>query len=48
MASKGRKPIPKTQRQISNSLITSYDKTQGNPNLANPELSPEVDRSNKI
>jgi hypothetical protein len=32
MASTGRKPIPKTQAEISNSLIDPYDKNLGNPN----------------
>lgn len=32
MASTGRKPIPKTQAEISDSLIQPYDKTLGNPN----------------
>jgi hypothetical protein len=32
MASTGRKPIPKTQEEISDSLINPYDKTLGNPN----------------
>jgi len=31
-----RKPIPKTQKQISNSLVESHDSTQGNPNNAIP------------
>ena len=29
-----RKPIPKTQKEIANSLITPSDKEQGNPNLS--------------
>jgi len=33
---KNRKPIPKTQKQISNSLIEPYDSAQGNPNNAIP------------
>ena len=32
----GRKPIPKTQKEISNSFVTPYDVTQGNPNDAIP------------
>jgi hypothetical protein len=32
MATKGRKPIPKTQKEISNSLIDPYDASRGNPN----------------
>jgi len=32
----GRKPIPKTQKEISNSFVTPYDVTQGNPNDAVP------------
>jgi hypothetical protein len=32
-----RKPIPKTQKEISNSLITPYDPRQGNPNDASPD-----------
>jgi hypothetical protein len=31
---KVRKPIPKTQKEISNSLVNPYDKEQGNPNDA--------------
>jgi hypothetical protein len=31
-----RKPIPKTQKQISNSLVEPYDSTQGNPNNSVP------------
>ena len=31
-----RKPIPKTQKEISNSLVTPFDKEQGNPNNAVP------------
>ena len=34
---KGRKPIPKTQKEIANSLIEPYDKQQGNPNNAIPD-----------
>jgi hypothetical protein len=33
---KGRKPIPKTQKEISNSLVTPFDQRQGNPNDAEP------------
>jgi hypothetical protein len=35
----GRKPIPKTQKEISNSFVTPYDVTQGNPNdaIASPK-----------
>lgn len=36
MATRGRKPIPKTQKEIANSLINPSDPTMGNPNLANP------------
>jgi hypothetical protein len=32
----GRKPIPKTQKEISNSFVVPYDVTQGNPNNAVP------------
>jgi hypothetical protein len=32
----GRKPIPKTQKEISNSFVVPYDVTQGNPNDAVP------------
>jgi hypothetical protein len=37
-----RKPIPKTQKQISNSLVEPYDSTQGNPNnsVPNPKTGP--------
>jgi len=31
---KQRKPIPKTQKEIANSLVTPYDQEQGNPNNA--------------
>ena len=34
---KQRKPIPKTQKEISNSLVTPYDPRQGNPNNATPD-----------
>jgi len=34
---KGRKPIPKTQKEISNSLVTPFDQQQGNPNNATPD-----------
>jgi len=34
MAKNGRKPIPKTQKEISVSLQNAYDKEQGNPNLS--------------
>ena len=33
---KQRKPIPKTQKEIANSLITPTDQQQGNPNNAVP------------
>ena len=32
MAVQGRKPIPKTQKEISNGFIDPYDTTRGNPN----------------
>jgi len=32
MATQGRKPIPKTQKEISNDMIVPYDKSLGNPN----------------
>ena len=35
MAVRGRKPIPKTQKEILNDTITPYDKSLGNPNLSN-------------
>jgi hypothetical protein len=31
-----RKPIPKTQKEIANSLVTPFDKEQGNPNNSIP------------
>lgn len=34
---KERKPIPKKQKEIANSLITPYDREQGNPNNAIPD-----------
>jgi len=34
MAKNGRKPIPKTQKEISVSLQNAYDKEQGNPNFS--------------
>lgn len=36
---KQRKPIPKTQKEISNSLVTPYNPRQGNPNNADPEIT---------
>jgi len=36
---KQRKPIPKTQAEISSTLTTPYDPRQGNPNLDNPEIT---------
>jgi hypothetical protein len=36
---KQRKPIPKTQKEIANSLIEPYDKQQGNPNNAIPSTN---------
>lgn len=36
MAKRGRKPIPKTQKEIANSLVNPYDKTMGNPNNGFP------------
>ena len=35
-----RKPIPKTQKEISNSLVTPYDAARGNPNdiVPSPKL----------
>lgn len=36
MATKGRKPVPKSQREVSNSLINPYDQTVGNPNNSLP------------
>ena len=38
MATRGRKPIPKTQPEIANSFITPSDPQMGNPNLANPNF----------
>ena len=35
MATQGRKPIPKTQREISVGLQTPTDATMGNPNYSN-------------
>jgi hypothetical protein len=35
---KVRKPIPKTQKEISNSLVNPYDKEQGNPNNVIPDI----------
>ena len=32
MAVKGRTPIPKSQKEISNGLIDPYDTSRGNPN----------------
>ena len=43
MATKGRKPIPKTQKEISNSLIDPYDTSRGNPNT-----SGDLNRGNEI
>lgn len=36
---KQRKPIPKTQKEIANSLVTPYDQEQGNPNNAVPSTN---------
>ena len=43
MANQGKTPIPKTQKEISNSLINPYDTTRGNPNT-----SGELNRGNEI
>jgi len=43
MATKGRKPIPKTQREISISQQVPFDQEVGNPNLAN-----EINRGEQI
>ena len=43
MATKGRKPIPKTQREISVSQQVPFDQEVGNPNLAN-----EINRGEQI
>ena len=37
MAQQGRKPIPKTQKEISISQHTAYDESMGNPNFAIPD-----------
>jgi hypothetical protein len=37
MAQQGRKPIPKTQKEISISQHTAYDESMGNPNFAVPD-----------
>lgn len=43
MATKGRKPIPKTQREISVSQQVPFDQEVGNPNLSN-----EINRGEQI
>jgi len=43
MANKGRTPIPKTQKEISNSLINPYDTTRGNPNTLD-----KLNRGNEV
>jgi hypothetical protein len=43
MADKGKTPTPKTQKEISNSLINPYDTTRGNPNTSN-----ELNRGNEV
>ena len=43
MATKGRTPIPKSQKEISNGLVNPYDTSRGNPNL-----SSELNRGNKV
>ena len=47
MATRGRKPIPKTQPEIANSFITPSDPQMGNPNLANPNFE-GVNRGTKV
>ena len=47
MATRGRKPIPKTQPEIANSFITPFDPQMGNPNLANPNFE-GVNRGTKV
>jgi hypothetical protein len=34
-----RKPIPKTQKEISNSLVTAFDSELGNPNVNSPDIT---------
>ena len=46
MATKGRIPIPKSQKEISNSLITPYEPLgKGNPN---PPISTDLNRGEKV
>jgi len=45
MAKRGRKPIPKTQKEIESNLYTPYDKTQGNPNKFQSDLK---NRGNQV
>jgi len=43
MATRGRKPTPKTQREISNEFINPYDTSRGNPND-----TPRLNRGEKV
>ena len=46
MAKQGRKPVPKTQREISESLITPFDPTVGNPNGPNKySVDPDINQA---
>ena len=46
MAKQGRKPVPKTQREISESLITPHDPTMGNPNGPNMySVDPDINQA---
>ena len=43
---KNRKPTPKTQREISEGLVTPYDSTVGNPNGANTySVDPDINQA---
>ena len=43
MATKGRTPIPKSQKEISNGFVDPYDASRGNPNSTQ-----DFNRGNKV
>tara|TARA_Y100000385_G_scaffold289895_1_gene360908 strand:- start:550 stop:1527 length:978 start_codon:yes stop_codon:yes gene_type:complete len=47
MAKNNRKPIPKSQKELSNGLITPYDPRVGNPNGADKySVNPDINQAN--
>ena len=51
MATKGRKPIPKTQKEISNEFINPYDPPKGSPGFSstgNPNDTKKLNRGEKV